>query len=67
MGIEIGRRHVGTLMGRMGIEALYRKPNTSKSYLAHPVFPYLLRAWRSRGLTRCGHSISPTSRWRAAG
>ena len=42
-GIEIGRRHVGTLMRRMGIEALYRKPNTSKRHPAHPVFPYLLR------------------------
>ena len=27
-GYEIGRRHVLTLMKRMGIEALYRKPNT---------------------------------------
>jgi len=42
-GIEVGRRHVGTLMRRMGIEALYRKPNTSKRNPAHPVFPYLLR------------------------
>lgn len=30
-GEEVGRRHVGTLMRKMGIEALYRKPNTSKS------------------------------------
>ena len=29
-GVEVGRRHIGTLMKRMGIEALYRKPNTSK-------------------------------------
>jgi putative transposase len=29
-GIEIGRRHVATLMKRMRIEAIYRKPNTSK-------------------------------------
>ena len=29
-GIQIGRRHVATLMKRMGIEALYRRPNTSK-------------------------------------
>ena len=42
-GIDVGRRHVGTLMRRMGIEALYRKPNTSKRNPAHPVFPYLLR------------------------
>ena len=42
-GVEVGRRHVGTLMRRMGIQALYRKPNTSKRHPAHPVFPYLLR------------------------
>ena len=37
-GFEIGRRHVGTLMRRMGLQALYRKPNTSKRHPAHPVF-----------------------------
>ena len=42
-GFEVGRRHVGTLMRRMGIEALYRKPNTSRKHPAHAVFPYLLR------------------------
>ena len=43
LGIEVGRRHVRTLMRRMGIQALYRKPNTSKKHPAHPVFPYALR------------------------
>ena len=42
-GLEVGRRHVGTLMRRMGIQALYRKPDTSKKHPAHPVFPYALR------------------------
>ncbi|HET7089944.1 MAG TPA: IS3 family transposase [Anaerolineae bacterium] len=42
-GIEVGRRRVGTLMWRMGIQALYRKPNTSRKHPAHPVFPYALR------------------------
>jgi len=42
-GVEVGRRHVATLMRRMGICALYRKPNTSKKHPAHPVFPYALR------------------------
>jgi len=42
-GHEVGRRQVGTLMRRMGIEAMYRKPNTSRKHPAHPVFPYLLR------------------------
>ena len=39
----IGRKHVRTLMKKMGIEALYRKPNTSRRQAAHPVYPYLLR------------------------
>lgn len=42
-GAEVGRRHVGTLMRRMGIRALYRKPNTSRKHPAHEVFPYALR------------------------
>jgi putative transposase len=42
-GHSIGRKHVATLMRRMGIEALYRKANTSRRYVAHPVYPYLLR------------------------
>ncbi|KPF57265.1 integrase [beta proteobacterium AAP51] len=42
-GVEVGRRHVATLMRRMGIQALYRKPNTSKKHPAHRVFPYALR------------------------
>ena len=42
-GIAIGRRHVATLMKRMGIEAIYRKPNTSKPEPGHKIYPYLLR------------------------
>jgi putative transposase len=42
-GFDVGRRHVATLMRRMGIEALYRKPNTSRKHPKHPVYPYLLR------------------------
>jgi len=42
-GFKLGRRHVATLMRKMGIQALYRKPNTSKKHPAHPVFPCLLR------------------------
>ena len=41
--IEVGRLHVATLMKRMGIEALYRKPNTSKPAPGHKIYPYLLR------------------------
>src|SRR4051812_1924650 len=39
-GVEIGRRRVATLMKRMGIEALYRKPNTSKPAPGHKIYPY---------------------------
>ena len=42
-GVEIGRRHVATLMKRMGVEAIYRKPNTSKPAPGHKIYPYLLR------------------------
>ena len=42
-GVSIGRRHVVTLMKRMGIEALYRRPNTSKATKGHRIYPYLLR------------------------
>lgn len=42
-GLEVGRRHVRTLMRRTGIEALYRKPNTSKPAPGHKIYPYLLR------------------------
>jgi putative transposase len=42
-GYEVGRKHVASLMRRMGIEPLYRRPNTSKRHVQHPVYPYLLR------------------------
>jgi putative transposase len=42
-GMTVGRKHVATLMKRMGIEALYRKPNTSRRHPQHAVYPYLLR------------------------
>lgn len=39
----IGRKRVRSLMKRLGIEALYRKPNTSKRGKGHKAYPYLLR------------------------
>jgi len=42
-GIEIGRQHVATLMRKMAIEAIYRRPNTSKPAPGHKIYPYLLR------------------------
>jgi putative transposase len=41
--MQIGRQHVATLMKRMGIEAIYRRPNTSKPKPGHKIYPYLLR------------------------
>jgi putative transposase len=42
-GYQIGRRRVATLMKRMGIEAIYRRPNTSKPAPGNKIYPYLLR------------------------
>jgi putative transposase len=42
-GVRLGRRHMRTVMRRMGIEAIYRKPNTSKPTQEHKIYHYLLR------------------------
>jgi len=42
-GSKFGRRHVKTLMRRMAIEALFRRPRTTKPEPGHKVYPYLLR------------------------
>jgi putative transposase len=42
-GCKVGRLHVKTLMRRMGIEALYRRPRTTKPEPGHKIYPYLLR------------------------
>jgi putative transposase len=36
-GCKMGRRHVKTLMRRMGIEALYRRPRTTKPEPGHKI------------------------------
>jgi len=51
-GCKIGRRHVKTLMRRMGIEALYRRPRTTKPEPGHKIHPYLLRGMT---ITRPNH------------
>ena len=43
-GVTIGREHVATMMKRVGIEAIYRRPNTSKPAQGHKICPYLLRS-----------------------
>jgi putative transposase len=47
-GSKIGRRHVKTLMRRMGIEALYRRPRTTRPEPGHKIYPYLLRGLEVR-------------------
>ena len=47
-GSKAGRRHVKTLMLRMGIEALYRRPRTTKPEPGHNIYPYLLRGHGGR-------------------
>jgi putative transposase len=42
-GIQVGRRHIATLMRRIGIEALCPQPGSSKPSPGHKVYPYLLR------------------------
>ena len=42
-GHAVGRKRVATLMKKMDIQAVYRKPNTSRRHPVHPVYPYLLR------------------------
>jgi len=51
-GFAVGRKHMITLMRRMGITALYRKPNTSKKAPGHTIYPYLLR---TLAITRSNH------------
>jgi putative transposase len=40
---SVNRKRVRRLMRRMGLEAIYQKPNTSRPHPAHKVYPYLLR------------------------
>lgn len=51
-GIRVGRRHVSTLMKKMGIKALYRRPNTSRKHRDNAIFPYRLRGLN---ITRANH------------
>jgi len=49
---NVGRGHVSTLMKKMGLEALYKKPRLSKPHPEHRVYPYLLRGLE---ITRANH------------
>ncbi|TDV04711.1 putative transposase [Paraburkholderia caballeronis] len=45
-GHAVGCRRARTLMKRMGLEALYCKPNTSRRNTQHKIWPYLLRGMK---------------------
>ncbi len=62
-GYDVGRKRVGTLMKRMGIEALYRKPDTSKKRPGHEIYPYLLRNIAINRAKQVGHWTRPTFQW----
>ena len=56
-GHHIGRRHTRTLMKKMGIQALYCKPNLSQANQAHRKYPYLLKGWLFSAVIKCGLRI----------
>ena len=60
---DAGRKHVGTLMKRMGMEALYRKPGTSKKHPGHEIYPTCCVASPSTGPTRFGRWTQPAFQW----
>jgi len=62
-GYKVGRLHIRTLMKRMGIEAIYRRPNTSRPAPGHKVYPYLLRKLSvTRTKTDHNHDVIP-AKW----
>ena len=74
-GFSAGRYRVRRLMGIMGLQAIYKGPNTSKKHPEHRMYPYLLRklpitqpnhAAQSRGPIRFGAATSPTSQSKTA-
>jgi len=65
-GVQVGRRHIGTLMQRMGIQALAPQPGTSQREPGHKIYPYLLRKLNIERANQSGRWTRSTSRWRAA-
>jgi len=61
-GSKVGRRRIAMLMQRMGIEAIYRRPSTTKPVPGHRIYPYLCVI---AGIM-FGRPTSPISRWHAA-
>ncbi len=42
-GFCVSRKRIGRLMRKMGLAAIYQRPNTSKPHPEHRTYPYLLR------------------------
>ena len=63
-GSKVGRRHVKTLMSRMGIEALYRRPRTTKPAPGHKIYPYLTA--QAGHICKCGDSFMRHALYEAA-
>ena len=64
--IYVGRCHIGTLMRRMGIEALAPQPDTSKAGPGTRSTRTCCTSLPSCGPTRSGHWTPPTFPWRTA-
>ncbi len=62
-GHPVGRGKVRRLMRAMGLEAIYRRPNTSKPAPGHRIYPYLLKGLEVNGSIRYGARTSPTYPW----
>jgi transposase-like protein len=64
-GLETGRLHVATLMKKIGIEAIYRRSNTSKPAPGHKIYPYLLRKLAVTRPNQVGNGpdLHPHGRW----
>jgi len=43
LGHAVGRKRIRRLMRKMGLEAIYQKPNTSAPHPEHRIYPYLLK------------------------
>ena len=64
-GQQVGRKHVTTLMQRMGITALAPQPGTTKRAPGHTIYPYLLRTLAIERPNQVW-ALDTTSRWHAA-
>ena len=64
-GLQAGRRHIRTLMLRMGIEALAPQPGTSQAAPGHKIStPTCCASARLSAPTRSGRWTRPTFPWR---